>query len=202
MKHRMRWHFSAVVLVAALGVGLSGCTEHASEADKAAAARNAASRQQQQDEAIAARKGIDAATGLLAQLPPPAKSRYLLVRTISGWKNPFLIVSRKTVTLQFTDPRPEGSADASVLPNGVLPKQQLSADGPGRKQIVLRLIDLPEALAALPESSWEYGRVVAVDEDPATPRAERPQMRRNIEAVMALLNDLDIVVDEWPNTGR
>jgi hypothetical protein len=173
-----------------------------SEADKAAAARNAAARQQQQDDVTAARKGITAAEGQLAELPPPAKGRYLQVRALDGWKNPFLIVSRKSVTLRFVDPRSASDGSADTLPNGVLPTQKLTADGPGRKQIVLRLIDLPEALAALPEGSWEYGRVVAVDEDPSTPRPDRPQMRRNVEAVMALLNDLDVVVDEWPNNGR
>lgn len=195
-----RW--AQLILAAVVLSGMMGCTEHATEADKATAARDAATRQQQQDDAAAARKGIAAAEGQLAQLPPPAKGRYLQVRTVDGWKNPFLIVSRKSVTLRFVDPRNATDGAADTLPNGVLPNQKLIAVGPGRKQIVLRLIDLPEALAALPEGSWEYGRVVAVDEDPTTTRTERPQMRRNVEAVMALLNDLDVVVDEWPNNGR
>ena len=180
---------------------LAGCTEHASEADKAAAAQSAAQaaaiRQQQADEAIAARKGISAAEGQLAQLPPPAKARYLQVRSVEAWNNPFLIVSRKTITLRIIDPLP-----GDTLPNGVLPQGRLRAIGPKKRELTMRLIDLPEALAALPEESWIYGRVVAVEEDPATPRGERPQMRRNVEAVMAMLNDLDVVVDEWPNGPR
>ena len=175
----------------------AGCTQHASEADKAAAAREAAQRQQQVDEATAARKGIQAAEGQLAQLPPPAKGRYLQVRSAEGWSNPFLIVGRKTVTLRIVDPQP-----GNMLPNGVQPRQPLRPAGARKRELTLRLIDLPEALAALPEESWEYGRVVAVEEDPSTPRRERPQMRRNVEAVMAMLNDLDVVVDEWPNAPR
>ncbi len=162
---------------------LAGCTEHATDAeraaDKAAAVQAAAARQQQVDEQIAARKGIQAAEGQLAQLPPPAKGRYLQVRSADSWNNPFLIVSRKTIMLRALQP-----------------------PGAGRRELTLRITDLPEALAALPGQCWEYGRVVAVEEDPATPRRERPQMRRNVEAVMGMLNDLDVVADEWPYGQR
>ena len=63
------------------------------------------------------------------------------------------------------------------------------------------MADVPEALAALPAGSWAYGRVVAVEEDPSTTRPDRVAMRRNVEAMMQMLNDLGIVVDEWPNNG-
>ncbi len=172
---------------------LAGCTEHASEADKAAAAQEAAQKQQLADEAAAARKGIQAAEGQLAELPPPSKGRYLQVHSADAWSNPFLVVGRRTITLRVVAPAP-----GATLPNGVLPGQKLRSSGPKKSELTLRLIDLPEALAALKEESWEYGRVVAVEEDPATPRKERPQMRRNLEAVIAMLNDLDVVVDEWP----
>ena len=176
---------------------LAGCTQHASEADKAAAAQEAAQKQQLADEAAAARKGISAAEGQLAELPPPAKGRYLQVHSVEAWSNPFLIVGRKTITLRIVGPSP-----GETLPNGVLPQQKLRPSGPTKRELTLRLIDLPEALAALKEESWAYGRVVAVEEDPATPRKERPQMRRNLEAVIAMLNDLDVVVDEWPYGPR
>ena len=187
----------AVLLSAALcGLIPAGCSGHASEADKAAAARQAASRQQQSDEAAAARRGIRAAQGQLDELPLPSKSRYLGVHTPQGWGNPFLIVGRRSVTLRINTPV------ANALPGGALPGGKLRPDGPRKSEIKLRLIDLPEALAALPEDSWPYGRVVAIEEDAATPRTERPQMRRNVEAVMAMLNDLDVVVDEWPGGFR
>ncbi len=176
---------------------LAGCNQHASEADKAAAAQDAAARQQLADDAAAARKGIRAAEGQLAQLPPPAKGRYLQVHTAEGWSNPFLIVGRRSITLRMVDSMP-----GDTLPNKVLPEMKLRAIGAKKRELTLRLIDLPEALAALPEESWEYGRVVAVEEDPATSRRERPAMRRNLEAVMAMLNDLDVVVDEWPYGSR
>ena len=184
----------ALALALALCVAsLAGCTEHATEADKAQAAQQAAARQKQADEAEAARKGIQAAEGQLAQLPPPAKGRYLQVRTADAWGNPFLVVGRKTITLQVVLPP---NIDR-LLPYGLVGTERLEPSGANKKQLTLRLIDLPEALAALPASSWRYGRVVGVEEDPATPRKERPQMRRNVEAVMAMLNDLDVVADEW-----
>ncbi len=200
----MRWTMTGTRLPLGLVLGtllLSGCTEHASEADKAAAAQAAATRQQQADDAAAARRGIQAAEGQLAQLPPPAKARYLQVHTAEAWSNPFLIVGRRTVTLRMVLPA-NGTTAPTALPNGVLPQQKLHPFGARKQEMTLRLIDLPEALAALPEDSWQYGRVVAVQEDPATAKRERPQMRRNLEAVMAMLNDLDVVVNEWPSGGR
>jgi hypothetical protein len=174
-------------------LAFSGCDRHATQAEKAEAAQAAAQKQQLADEAVAARRGIHAADARLDQLPPPYRTRYAQVRTIQSWSNPFLLVGRKTVTLRFANPQ-----GLTSLPNRILPSQTLSNAGPQKSEITLQLIDLPEALAALPDESWPYGRVVAVDEDPSTPRRDRPQMRRNVEAVMALLNDLDVVADEWP----
>jgi outer membrane murein-binding lipoprotein Lpp len=173
-------------------LALAGCTEHATEQDKAEAAQAAAQKQELADEAVAARKGVHAAESQLAQLPPPAKGRYLQVHSIEGWNNPFLMVGRRTIKLRVVDAEP-----GDTLPNNVLPDEKLRVLAGNKRELTVRLIDLPEALAALPESSWEYGRVVAVDEDPSVPRRERPQMRRNVEAVIALLNDLDVVVNEW-----
>ena len=46
-----------------------------------------------------------------------------------------------------------------------------------------------------------YGRVVAVEESPAAPRAERVAIRRNVEATIQILNDLGVVVDEWTGSN-
>jgi nitrogen fixation/metabolism regulation signal transduction histidine kinase len=40
--------------------------------------------------------------------------------------------------------------------------------------------------------------VVAVAESPAANKSDRPKLRRNVEAVIQQLNDLGVVVDEWP----
>ncbi len=198
----MRVGFSlAPALVLGGLLALGGCTEHASEADKAAAAQAAAARQQQMDEAAAMRKAIPSAEQQLAQIPPPAKGRYLQVRTVENWANPFLLVGWKTMDLRLVVPNDAGAYDPSRLPFGPT-KDKVRWTGSGHGQMTLRLIELPEALAALPQSSWQYGRVIAVEEDPTTPRRLRPLMRRNLEAVFAMLNDLDVVADEWPYGQR
>ena len=67
-----------------------------------------------------------------------------------------------------------------------------------RQEIVLHPNDLAKALSALPPGAWRYGRVVAVAESPQANPKDRPKVRRNVEAVIQQLNDLGIVVEEWP----
>jgi hypothetical protein len=127
---------------------------------------------------------------LIEQILPPAKSRYMAIHTRESWENPFVVVSAKTVSLRIMYPTPPQS---SALPGTLL--QPANA----RKRVLqLRLADLPEALASLPADSWPYGRVVAVEEDPNEVRADRIPIRRNVEATINALNDLGVVVYEWP----
>lgn len=127
---------------------------------------------------------------LLEQIPPPAKSRYMAIRAKASWENPYLIVSAKTVSLRIMYPTPPQS---NLVPGTLL--QPANA----RKRVLeLRLADLPEALASLPQNSWPYGRVIALEEDPNELRAERVQVRRNMEAAIQTLNDLGVIVYEWP----
>ena len=62
----------------------------------------------------------------------------------------------------------------------------------------MRSADLAEALIALPPGAWRYGRVIAVAESPLASRKDRPKVRRNVEAAIQRLNDLGIIVEEWP----
>jgi hypothetical protein len=39
--------------------------------------------------------------------------------------------------------------------------------------------------------------VVAIEEAPNASRQDRPQVRRNVEQAIRIVNDLDVVVDEW-----
>jgi hypothetical protein len=39
---------------------------------------------------------------------------------------------------------------------------------------------------------------VAVAESPAAAAKERPLVRRNVEVIIRKLNDLGVVVEEWP----
>jgi hypothetical protein len=42
---------------------------------------------------------------------------------------------------------------------------------------------------------------VAIEESPDAPRQDRPQVRRNVEQAIRIVNDLDVVVDEWTPGG-
>jgi hypothetical protein len=125
----------------------------------------------------------------LDEIPPPAKSRYMAIRTRESWGNPFLIVGKKTVNLRIMYPEPPQSS--------IAPGNLMHPPNARKRELDLRLSDLPEALAALPQEAWPYGRVIAVEEDPAAPRTDRIQVRRNVEATIQMLNDLGVVVYEW-----
>jgi hypothetical protein len=143
--------------------------------------------------AAAAAKAIDEDRQELDQIPPPSKSRYMSIHTVQSWNNPFLIVGKNTVTLRVMYPEPGGT---DITPNNLL-----RPSGARKRELELRLADLPEGLAALPENLWPYGRVIAVEEDQAAAKPDRPQVRRNVEATMQMLSDLGVVTYEWPVGG-
>jgi hypothetical protein len=70
-----------------------------------------------------------------------------------------------------------------------------------KQEIDVRIADLPQALASLSPDVWPYGRVVAIEESPTAPKAERVAVRRNVEATIQILNDLGVVVDEWTGSS-
>jgi hypothetical protein len=142
-----------------------------------------------QQQAKTAQLAEDKARQEIDQIPPPAKSRYLAVHNQESWTNPFLIVGRDTVHLRIIlpDMNPSAYGTGTMLRPAEARKQELD----------VRLADLPGALSAVPEGAWPYGRVVAVEETPISAKADRPQVRRNVEATIQLLNDLGVVVDEW-----
>jgi hypothetical protein len=117
----------------------------------------------------------------------------MTIHTRESWGNPFLIVGKKTVNLRVMYPE---APQSSIAPSGLLHPANAR-----KRDLDLRLSDLPEALAAVPQDSWPYGRVIAVQEDPAEVRADRVQVRRNVEATIQMLNDLGVVVYEWPGNG-
>ena len=178
-----------------LSLGIDGCSkpvqtvqqsvQTVQQKAESAAAQVAAA----QEQARAAEQAKESVSQQLSQIPPPAKSRYLAVHTQESWANPFLTVGRQTVHLRIIlpDPNPGAYGTGTMLRPADARKQELD----------VRLSDLPNALSAIPPGSWPYGRVVAVEEAPITARTDRPQVRRNVEATIQVLNDLGIVVDEW-----
>lgn len=137
---------------------------------------------------------IEAARQQLELIPPPSKTRYMAVKSLSTWENPYLTVQGGMVTLHVV------TADANTTTLGV--GTMLRPMGARRHDLNVRLSELTTALNAVPESSWPYGRVVAVEEAHEVPVSARPEVRRNMETVIKTLNDLGVVVYEWNESGR
>ena len=156
-----------------LSVALVAC--HKEEQEVAKVANGAVTAEHK---AQAAATEIDRQRAALANIPLPTKSLYVDVHEPGAWANPFLSVDAEMLTLRVT----MADANPSALGQGTM----------------LRPGDLTEALIALPPGAWRYGRVIAVAESPLASRKDQPKVRRNIEAVIQRLNDLGIVVEEWP----
>jgi hypothetical protein len=134
-------------------------------------------------------QAIESARQQMDLIPPPSKTRYLAVHSLSNWENPYLTVQENMATLHVT------LADANPSNLGV--GGMLRPVGARRQDLTVRVSDLPAALNAIPENSWPYGRVVAVEEAHDTPASARPAVRRNVEATVKTLSDLGVVVYEW-----
>lgn len=134
---------------------------------------------------------LDQQRAQLEQIPLPTKSMYVDVHEPAQWQNPFLSVGPDYVSMRilFKD------VNTSTVTQGTF----LRPTAARRQELQVRLSDLDKAVAAIPPGAWAYGRVVAVAETPDIPAKQRPQMRRNLETVIRQLNDLGIVVEEWPS---
>jgi hypothetical protein len=139
--------------------------------------------------ATASPQVVESARRQMDLIPLPSKTRYMAVRSLSRWENPYLTVQENMATLHVTQ------ADANPTALGV--GGMLRPVGARRQDLTVRVSDLPAALNAVPESAWPYGRVVAVEEAHDTPAPARPAVRRNMEAAIKTLGDLGVVVYEW-----
>jgi hypothetical protein len=141
----------------------------------------------------AARAQFDVIRQELDTIPPPSKTRYLAIKSLTDWQNPFLTVQDHMLTLHVT----VADANQSGLGVGGI----LRPVGARRQDLNIRTEDLPAALNAVPETAWPYGRVVALEEAHDAPASARPQLRRNMEAAIKRLSDLGVVVYEWQEGG-
>lgn len=180
---------AGVLLLTLLVAGCSRSARHPVAAVAAAAA--AREHALQQERANAAAEDQDRQD--LDSIPLPSRNVYTAIHTRQSWVNPFLIVTKSTVSLSilYPDNGPANSPGSEFL-------RPVAAR---RRLLELRLSDLPRALAATPPNVWPYGRVIAVEEDPTASRDDRAQIRRNVESTMQVLNDLGVVVYEWPPNG-
>jgi hypothetical protein len=133
---------------------------------------------------------LDTERAELAQIPLPTKSLYIDVHDPSAWSNPFLSVGPEMITLRvlMPDANPTPVGDGSILRPEAARRQELQLN-PG---------ELGKAVAAIPAGAWHYGRVIAIAESPSAAAKDRPRIRRNVEIAIQRLNDLGIVVEEWP----
>jgi hypothetical protein len=126
----------------------------------------------------------------LASIPLPTKSLYVDIREPGAWANPFLSVEADSLDLRVN------LADANPSPVGE--GTMLRPAAARRQELQLRPTDLAVAIVALPPSAWRYGRVIAVAEAPGASPKDRAKIRRNVEGAIQQLNDLGILVEEWP----
>jgi hypothetical protein len=166
-----------------LPIALTGCTRTASPS----VAETRAVAAQERQEISLARQQMDL-------IPPPSKTRYMAVKSLTLWENPYLTVQGGMVTLHVV----QADANTSALGVGGI----LRPVGARRQDLNVRVSDLPTALNAVPQNFWPYGRVVAVEEAHEVPVSARPEVRRNMETVIKTLNDLGVVVYEWSDSGR
>ena len=150
-------------------------------------AKNAAQAEQKVQAAVTER---DRERDELAQIPLPTKSLYINIHDPGEWQNPFISADASYLNLRvmMADANPSPVGQGSLLRPAAARRQELQ----------IRPDKLADALIALPAGAWHYGRVVAINESPLADRKKRPQVRRNVEAAIQKLNDLGVVVEEWP----
>jgi hypothetical protein len=179
--------FAAISL--GLALSLSAC--HKEEQAVVGVAQTAVSAEQKaQATSQAAAAERDRQRAALALIPLPTKSMYVDVHEPGAWANPFLSVDAETYTLRIT----LIDANPSTVGQGTM----LRPEAARRQEIQLRPADLANAVIALPAGAWRYGRVIAVAESPLASPKDRPKLRRNMETAIQQLNDLGLVVEEWP----
>lgn len=136
---------------------------------------------------------IDQVRQQLELIPPPSKTRYMAVKSLSSWENPYLTVQGNMLTLHVTlaDANTSGLGEGGLLRPSAARQQSLN----------IAVDALPAALNAVPQSSWPYGRVIAMEEAHKVPEHAQPEVRRTMEAVMKTLGDLGVVIYEWQEGG-
>ncbi len=151
-------------------------------------AQNAVKAEQQ---AQAKESQLDQERAQLNLIPLPTKSLYIDIHEPAQWANPFVIVGPDMITLRIL----QADANTSSVGQGTL----LRPVSARRQELQLRPADLDNAIVAIPVGAWHYGRVIAIAESPEAPAKARPQVRRHLEAAIQDLNNLGVVVQEWPS---
>jgi hypothetical protein len=122
----------------------------------------------------------------LDKIPPPTKSRYMAVHSFESWQNPYVTVNAGMLELHVTmaDETPTAFGTGGLLRPVAARQQELN----------ISMDALGDAMSAIPQTAWPYGRVVAIEEAHKTPTSAEPAVRRNMEVAINRLNMLGIVV--------
>ncbi len=142
----------------------------------------------------AAQQQMDLMRQQMDLIPPPSKTRYMAIRTLSSWENPYITVEADALILHVL----LADANPSSLGVGGMTRP-ISAR---RQDLTISVNDLPAALSSVPQNAWPYGRVIALEEAHNAPTKAQPAVRRTMETVMQRLNNLGVVVYEWSETGN
>ena len=129
----------------------------------------------------------------LDMIPPPSKNRYMAIRTFDSWENPYITVQANMLTLHVL------LADANTSDSGA--GGILRPIGARRQELNISLDKLGEAMSSIPQTSWPYGRVIAIEEAHKTPKSAEPAVRRTMESAVNTLSDLGIAVYDL-NEGK
>jgi hypothetical protein len=158
------------LLAVPFALTLTGCRGHVVANAQAKAEQRAQTSEERQE---------------LDQIPPPSKNRYMAVHSFDTWENPSITVQPDmlSVHILLADANPSSYGSGGML----------RPIGARRQEVNISLDKLGEAMSAIPQSAWPYGRVVAVEEAHQTPGKQEPTVRRNMEAAVSTLNDLGII---------
>ena len=110
----------------------------------------------------------------------------MAVHSFEAWENPYITVQPEMLTLHVL------MADANTT--GIGTGGMFRPIAARRQEISISLEKLAEAMTSVPQGSWPYGRVIAIEEAHKTPAAVEPMLRRNMEATVAALSDLGVMV--------
>ena len=108
----------------------------------------------------------------------------------AAWANPFLAIGPETITLRIIN----ADANTSDLGKGTM----LRPEGARRQEIQIKPSELAEAMVAVSGERVEVWARGGGGRDAGGAGKDRAKMRRNVESAIQQLNDLGIVVEEWP----
>jgi hypothetical protein len=110
----------------------------------------------------------------IQQIPPADPKKYGQAPASADWRNPYLIIRKDGVGL---------------------------LDAGNNEERLIKLEDLPNALAQLPQSAWPYGRVVAVTEVGVRASGDDVLIRKNRGIVLGTLESMHVLVSIGPPSG-